>query len=57
MELKERLAQKRCIAVSSPDIAEEADDHYWPQTLNQRARVCGYVTNANYNIEVIAAMA
>jgi hypothetical protein len=53
VELEERLAQKRCIAVSSPDVAEEADDHYWPQALNQRARVCGYVADAYYDIEVV----
>ena len=53
MELEERLAQKRCIAVSSPDVAEEADDHYWPQALNQQARLCGYVADAGYDIEVI----
>ena len=53
VELEERLAKKRCIAVSSPDVAEEADDHYWLQALNQRARVCGYVTDAGYDIEVI----
>src|SRR3990170_1954851 len=57
VELEERLAQKRCIMASSPDVAEvateEADDHYWPQALNQRARVCGYVADAGYDIEVI----
>ena len=53
VELEERLAQKRCIAVSSPDVAEEAADHYWPQALNQRARVCRYVANAGYDIKVI----
>ena len=53
VELEERLDQKRCITVSSPDVTEEADDHYWPQALNQRARVCGYVTDAGYDIEVI----
>ena len=53
MELEERLAQKRCIAVSSPDVAEEADDHYWRQTLKQQARVCGHVSSAGYDIEVI----
>ena len=53
MELKERLARKRCIAVSSPDVAEEADDHYWRQALKQRARVCGHVSSAGYDIEVI----
>ena len=53
VELEERLAQKRCIVVSSPDVAEEADDHYWPQELNQRARVCGYAADAGYDIKVI----
>ena len=53
MELEERLAQKRCIAVSLPDVAEEADEHYWLQTLNQWARVCRYVTDAGYDIEVV----
>ena len=53
MELEERLAQKRCIAVSSPDVAEEANDHYWRQALKQRARVCGHVSAAGYDIEVI----
>ena len=53
VELEEQLAQKRCIAVSSPNVAEEADEHYWPQALNQRARVCGYVAGAGYNIKVI----
>ena len=53
MELEERLAQKRCIAVSSPDVAEEANDHYWWQTLKQRARVCGPVSAAGYDIKVI----
>ena len=53
VELEERLAQKRCIAVSSPDVAEEADDHYWRQALKQRARVCGHVSAAGYDIEVI----
>ena len=53
MELEERLAQKRCIAFSSPDVAEEADDHYWRQALKQRARVCGHVSSAGYDIEVI----
>ena len=53
VELEERLAQKRCIAVSSPDVAEEADDHYWRQALKQRARVCGHVSSAGYDIEVI----
>ena len=53
MELEERLAQKRCIAVSSPNDAEEAGDHYWRQALKQRARVCGHVSAAGYNIEVI----
>ena len=33
--------------------AEEADDHYWPQALNQRARVCGYVADAGHDIEVV----
>ena len=49
----ELLAQKRCIAVSSPDVAEEADDHYWRQALKQRARVCGHVSAAGYDVEVI----
>ena len=53
VELEERLAQKRCIAVSSPDVAEEADDHYWRQALKQRARVCGHVSSVGYDIEVI----
>ena len=53
MELGERLAQKTCIAISSPDVAEEADDHYWRQALKQRARVCGHVLAAGYDIEVI----
>ena len=53
VELEERLAQKRCIAVSSPDVAEEADDHYWRQALKQRARVCEHVSSAGYDIEVI----
>ena len=53
VELGEQLAQKRCIAVSSPDVAEEADDHYWRQALKQRARVCGHVSAAGYDIEVI----
>ena len=53
MELEERLAQKRCIAVSSPDVAEEADDHYRWQSLKQRARVCEHVSAAGYSIEVI----
>ena len=53
MELGERLAQKSCIAVSSPDVAEEADNHYWPHALNQRARVCGYVADADYDIKVV----
>src|SRR5215216_4413659 len=53
MELKERLAQKRCIAVSSPDVAEEAGDHYWRQALKQRARVCGHVSAIGYYIKVI----
>ena len=48
---------KRCIAASSPDVvevaAEEADDHYRPQALNQQARVCRHVANVGYNIEVI----
>ena len=53
MELEERLAQKRCIVVSSPDVAEKANDHYWRQALKQRARVCGHVSAAGYDIEVI----
>ena len=50
MELEEQLAQKRCIVVSSPDVAEEADDHYWQQALKQRARVFGNVSAAGYDI-------
>ena len=57
MELEERLAQKRCIAVSSPGVAEEADDHYWPQALKQRARVCGHVSAAVYDIKFIDSVA
>ena len=57
VELEERLAQKRCIAVSLPDVAEEADDHYWRQALQQRARVCRHVLAAGYDIEVIDATA
>ena len=53
MEIEEQLAQKRCIAVSSPNVAEEADDHYWRQALKQRARVCRHVSAAGYDIEVI----
>ena len=53
VELEERLTQKMCIAVSSPNVAEEADDHYWRQALKQRARVCGHVSSAGYDIEVI----
>ena len=53
VELEERLAQKRCIAVSSPDVTEEAGDHYWRQALKQRARVCRHVSSAGYDIEVI----
>ena len=53
MELEERLAKKRCIAVSSPDITEEADDHYWRQELKQWARVCGNVSSAGHDIEVM----
>ena len=53
VELEERLAQKRCIAVSSPDVAEEADDHYWRQALKQQARVCRHVSSAGYDIKVI----
>ena len=41
------------IAVSSPDVAEEADDHYWRQALKQQARVCRHVSSAGYDIEVI----
>ena len=52
VELEERLAQKRCIVVSSPDVTEEADDHYWWQAPKQRARVCGHVSAAGYDIEV-----
>ncbi|EMS51604.1 ABC transporter B family member 2 [Triticum urartu] len=47
------MAQKRCIAVSSPDVAKEADDHYWRQALKQRASVCGHVSSAGYDIKVI----
>ena len=53
MELEERLAQKWCITISSPDVAKEDGDHYWPQALNQRARVCGYVADAGHDIEVV----
>ena len=53
VELEERLAQKRCIAVSSPNVAKEADGHYWRQTLKQWAGVCGHVSAAGYDIEVI----
>ena len=53
MELEERLAHKRCIAVSSPDVPEEADDHYCRQALKKRARVCGHVSAAGYDIKVI----
>ena len=53
VELEERLAQKRCLAFSSPDVAEEADDHYWRQALKQRARVRGHVSATGYDIEVI----
>ena len=53
MELEERLAQKRCIVISSPNVVEEADDPYWLHTLNQRARVCGYVMDTDYDIEVV----
>ena len=53
MELEERLAQKRCIAVSSPDVAEEADAHYWRQALKKWARVCGHVSATGYDIKVI----
>ena len=53
MELEERLAQMRFITVSSPDVAEEAGDHYWRQALKQQARACGHVSAAGYNIEVI----
>src|SRR5215216_492297 len=53
VELEERLAQKRCIAVYSPDVAEEVDDHYWWQALKQWARVRGHVSAAGYDIEVI----
>ena len=53
VEFEERLAQKRCITVSPPDVTEEANDHYWPQALKQQARVCGYVSDAGYDIEVI----
>ena len=50
-ELGERLAQN--IAVSSPDVAEEADDHYWRQALKQRTRVCGHLSAASYDMKVI----
>ena len=53
VEPEERLAQMRCIAVSSPDVAEEADDHYWRQALKQLARLCGHVSATGYDIEVI----
>jgi len=53
VDLEERLAQKRCIAVSSPDVAEEDGDHYWRQALKQQARVCGHVSSSGYDIEVI----
>ena len=57
VKLEGRLAQKRCITASSPDVAEvaaeEADDHYWPQALNQRARVCEYVAYAGYDTKVV----
>src|SRR3989337_983811 len=55
VELEERLAQKRCITASSPDVAElaaeEADDHYWPQALNQWARVhyCRMLLTRHYD--------
>ncbi|KAE8803341.1 La-related protein 6 [Hordeum vulgare] len=43
VELEERLAQKRCISASSPQIAEvateEGDDHYWLHAINYRAKV------------------
>ena len=56
MELEERLAQKRCMVTSSPNVAEvateEANDHYWPQALNQWDRVCWYVASAGYDIEL-----
>ena len=44
---------KWCIAVSSPDVTEEADDHYWRQALKQQARVCGHVSSAGCGIKVI----
>ena len=53
VQLEERLAQKRCIAVSSPDVAEEADDHYWRQAIKQRDRLCRHVSSAGYDIKVI----
>ena len=53
MELEERLAQKRCIAVSSPDVVEEVDDHYWRLAVKQQARVCVDVSSAGYDIEII----
>ena len=52
-----KVCKLQCTAVSSPDVAEvaaeEADDHYWWQALKQRARVCGHVSAAGYDIEVI----
>ena len=53
VELEERLAQKRCIAVSLPNVAEEVDDHYLRHALKKRARLCGHVSFAGYDIEVI----
>jgi hypothetical protein len=44
------MAQKRFIAASSPDVgevaAEEADNDYWLQAVNQWAIVCWYVADA-----------
>ena len=59
VELEERLAQKRCIAVSLPDVAEVAaeeaddDDWTWIKPFNQRARVCGHVSATGYDMNVI----
>ena len=53
VELEERLAQKRCIVVSSPDTTEEADEHYCRQELKQQARVCGHVSSTGYDIKVM----
>jgi hypothetical protein len=57
VELQELMAQKRFIAASSLDVGEvateEAGNDYWPQPLNQWARVCWYVADTGYDIEVI----